>query len=331
MAISKPIIRSNANYHCLWQEKATEGSEGDDYFAYRKAWREWPERFFVGPFPLFVDIETTSLCNLTCPFCATTYRAPLIKRGFITFETIRRIIDEGYEKGLYGVKLNCRGEPLLHPQICEFVSYAKDKGLIDVYFNTNAVLLNKSLSERLISAKLDRISISVEGYTKTFYERYRVGANFEVVLENIKTLQRIKKKEGVNFPKLRIQTVLLPELEADLDGYKNFWMEFADEVSYLDYKEMKEKRKGIRYPWACPQLWQRMAIWWDGTVLPCNHDDEGLLNLGKVGGRSIGEMWHSELSNYIRDKHKAGLGHEISACDGCYLRDSEIRKFLNRQ
>ena len=80
------------------------------------------------------------------------------------------------------------------------------------------------------------------------------------------------------------------------------------------------------YPWACPQIWHRMAIWWDGTILPCNHDDDGLIALGNLKEITIKDAWHSEKLNKIRNAHKHGEAHNIPACDGCYLRDSEILK-----
>ena len=115
---------------------------------------EYPSKFHVGEFPLFIDIEVSSLCNLKCPFCATTFRIKEIDRGLISFEAVKKIIDEGVANGMYGVKFNIRGEPLLHPQIYDFIKYAKNKGLIDVYFNTNGMLLNEHACQKLIEAGL---------------------------------------------------------------------------------------------------------------------------------------------------------------------------------
>ncbi|MFC1807243.1 radical SAM/SPASM domain-containing protein [Candidatus Omnitrophota bacterium] len=320
-------IEVNSNYHHVLGEDLFE--KKDSRFAqYRRKWKEWPEKFHTGEFPLFLDIEVTSACNLKCPFCATTFRSNKIKKGFISFDTVKKIIDEGTENNLYGVKFNIRGEPLLHPQIHEFIKYAKKKGLIDVYFNTNAVLLTEEISIKLIDGGLDRISISFEGYTKDVYERHRVGASYEMVLSNIENLQSLKKRLGVQHPRVRIQTVMFPELEPTLEEYKRFWIQRADEVGFLDYKEMKVKKKGIAYPWACPQIWQRMAIFWDGAILPCNHDDDGLLTLGNVQQAPIKEAWHSEELNTIREAHKSGMAYEIPGCNGCYLRDSEISKSI---
>ncbi|MDD5136839.1 MAG: radical SAM protein, partial [Candidatus Omnitrophica bacterium] len=326
----KITVGVNANFHHIAGANLFEGGD-DKYKEYRDKWKSWPEKFQVGGFPLFIDVEVTSACNLKCPFCATTFRGDTIKKGFMPFDILARIIDEGKENSLYGVKYNIRGEPLLHPEIHRFVEYAKKGGLVDVYFNTNAMLLDEKAAGRLIEAGLDRISVSFEGYTKDMYEKHRVGAVYETVLANIAGLQSLKKRLGVSHPKVRVQTVMLPDVEPVFGEYTKFWKERADEVAFLDYKEMKVKKRGIKYAWACPQIWQRMAIWWDGTILPCNHDDDALLALGNIRDMTIAEAWHSDKLNALRKKHRGGSAHEIPACDGCYLRDSEILKSMGEK
>jgi MoaA/NifB/PqqE/SkfB family radical SAM enzyme len=60
--------------------------------------------------------------------------------------------------------------------------------------------------------------------------------------------------------------------------------------------------------------------------LPCNHDDDGLIVLGNIKDLKIKEAWNLDKLNKIRELHKNGNAHLISACDGCYLRDSEMAK-----
>ncbi len=297
----------------------------EKFIEYRKKWEEWPKIFNIENFPLFIDIEVTNACNLRCPFCSTTVSGNKNKKGFISKENVKKIIDEGSDNGLYGVKFNIRGEPLLHKDISYFVKYAKKKGLIDVYFNTNAFLLTEEMSYKLIEAKLDRISISFEGYTKKVYEENRVGSNYEKVLNNIEKLQIIKSKLNVNYPKIRIQTVMIKNAFS-IEKYKEFWKNKVDEVAFLDYKDMDVKNKGIVSSWICPQLWQRISVLWDGTISPCNHDDESLTELGNIDDISIKECWNSDKIMKLRDIHKIGLSHKIESCNGCFLRNSEIFK-----
>lgn len=322
MLSKKAIIEVNANFHHLSGESLFDGDKSQ-FKEYRKKWDEWPRNFYVGEFPLFLDIEVTNECNLHCPFCQYAGMRGKVKKGRITTGIIKKIIDEGADHGLYGVKFNIWGEPLLHPKIHEFVKYAKQKGLIDVYFNTNAMLLDEGASRKLIAAGLDRISISFEGYTKSVYEKYRVGSNYEKVLSNIENLQALKKKLEVKYPKIRVQTVMLPDLENSFQEYRDFWALRADEVGFLDYEDINVK-EGIRHSWACPQIWQRMGIWWDGTLSPCNKDFKALLSLGNVRDISIKEAWNCKKLNSLRQAHKNGKAFEVSTCDTCQLRNSQI-------
>jgi radical SAM protein with 4Fe4S-binding SPASM domain len=123
---------------------------------------------------------------------------------------------------------------------------------------------------------------------------------------------------------------MLSDIEPIFEEYKKFWTDWAEEVAYLDCRQIKERNKGLRYCWSCPQIWQRMAVWWNGTIMPCNQDDDGLLALGNIKDTTIKEAWQSKELNRIRGMHKEGLAHQITACDGCYLRYNEIKKQLKK-
>lgn len=319
------MIQVDSNFHTL-AGKSVVQRDDPKYQDYRRKWVEWPEHGIAGDFPLHLDIEPTSACNLRCPFCATTHNK--YATGMMSEETWKTILDEAGENGLYSLKFTYRGEPLLHPDLPRMVAYAKEVGVMDVYFNTNALRLDEDMIKNLIDSGLDRISISFEGYEKSVYERYRVGSNYETVVSNIENLMKIKKELGVEKPLVRIQTVLIPEMKGKVDDYARFWKERADEVSYLDMKdeEGNPDHRGVQHPWACPQLWQRLTISWDGIILPCVHDIYQWMSLGKVGEVTIKEAWSSAKENHYRFLHREGKAHEIEACDRCPLRENEIYK-----
>ncbi len=312
----------NTWFHHLSGENLLEKND-KKFIEYRRKWEEWPSTFKIENFPLFIDIEVTNRCNLKCPFCSTTISGRKDKKGFISKKNVEKIIDEGSDNGLYGVKFNIRGEPLLHRDIDYFIKYAKKKGLIDVYFNTNALLLTEEKSNKLIEAGLDRISISFEGYTKDIYEKNRVGSDYKKVLNNIENLQFLKNKLNVKHPKVRIQTIRMDKVFS-IYKYKKFWKDKVDEVAFLDYKDMNVKRKGRISSWVCPQLWQRMAVLWNGDIFSCNHDNECLICIGNINDISIRESWDSGKLKYLRKMHKRGLSHKIKSCDGCFLRNNLI-------
>ncbi len=328
-----PKATANANFHTVTDQDVFAVRREDPHFQeYRRRWVEYPAGFTVGNFPIHLDIESTGVCNLRCPFCATTMKnwGPETP-GYMKRELFQQIIDEGTREGLYSIKLSFRGEPTLHPQLPEMVAYAKERGILDVYFNTNATLLTETLVHRLMDAGLDRISISFEGTCKEDYEPQRVGADFEKVVENVRRLRRIRDERGLSIPQIRIQSVMLPELKNRFHEYVEFWRPSADEVSYLDMRREGplDDHRGREAGWACPFLWQRMTILWDGTVLPClmhGVSDFSLLSLGRVGERSLRELWQGAQATRYRKLHQTGKAHTLEACDRCSYRAMEIEK-----
>jgi len=325
-------IQPNANFHTATKKTVFSVRQDKAFLKYRERWHEYPTNFIVSEFPMHLDIETTNACNLRCPFCATTFKnwGPY-KKGFLDFALFERIIDEGIDNGLCSVKLSFRGEPLLHPDIAKMISYAKKRGIIDIYFNTNATLLDKDRINQLIDSGLDRISISFEGINKEIYEKYRVGAEYEAVVGNIKRLRHIRDNKKSIYPQIRIQTILYPELKEEFSIYVKFWQEFADEVAYLDTRHEKpdDEHKGLIADWACPFLWQRMAILWDGTLLPClmhGIDDFSFMSLGNVKEVHIKEMWRAEKISEYRQLHQSGQAHKLEACERCSYRAMELEK-----
>ncbi|MCI9166597.1 MAG: radical SAM protein [Dorea sp.] len=323
-------INPNSNFNSLAGSNQPDNIS-EEYLIYRRAWEENPRNFILHDLPLDLDIEASSVCNLRCTFCDKQLFVQDEQMGKMSFDTFKHILDQfSPKKGkrLWGMKLSYRGEPLTNKEIPKMVKYAKDRGVLDIYFNTNGMLLTEDVSRDLIEAHLDRISISIDGTNAEEYEKVRIGANFDTVVSNIKRLRELREEYGVTYPKIRIQTVKLPEL--DLEKYVNTWKVYADEVAALEYTDESVRVTDIEEKWACPQLWQRMTIEWDGYVYGCNNDDLKGICLGNALERTIYDCWHDERLMEIRKCHMKGKSHEVNDCNGCPWRTAQIKKEQNK-
>ena len=70
------------------------------------------------------------------------------------FELYKKVVDEASSNGTKALTFGSRGEPTIHPQILDFIDYAKNK-FLDFKLITNATKLN----EKLISKSLKVILI----------------------------------------------------------------------------------------------------------------------------------------------------------------------------
>lgn len=319
------VITPNANFYVL-AGNSEPAQPGASYREYRRCWQELPRAFMLRDFPMHLDLEASSRCNLRCTFCD---KLPLLgpgRLGDMDYSLFCRIVDEGAANGLWGIKLSYRGEPLLHPRLPAMIAYAKQRGILDIYFNTNGMLLDEQMSARLIDAGLDRIAVSVEGTDRMAFERARVGARWDTIVHNLRILRELRAQRGVTHPRVRVQTIYTTA--ADAQVYAACWRDYADEVTAIDYKHAIRRVCGLQHDWACPQLWQRMTIEWDGTVFACNNNDIRVGSPGNARDKSVRACWHDDGVQEIRAAHRAGASHTVPACDGCPWRTAQLAKLM---
>ena len=69
-----------------------------------------------------LNIELTSNCNANCSMCP---RENVKDFGYITFETIDKIIEKVKKYTLFEISLSGRGEPTFHPKLVEILERLK--------------------------------------------------------------------------------------------------------------------------------------------------------------------------------------------------------------
>lgn len=289
---------------------------------YRSKWDLNPKNLIVENFPLHLDIESTSHCNLRCTFCANRVRR--FKKGHMDFELCKRIIDEGASKGLYAIKFNLRGEPLLNAELPDMIRYAKRKGIIDVFFNTNGLLMEDAFAERIMDAGLDRIIFSVEERRQDIYEKYRVGSNFKQVFKNILAFRKLREKKRMKKPRIRIQSAQIPEVIGKEKDYIEFWSPFADEVTIEKLRDERRDFTNIKGEWNCPYPWLRLGVGYDGEIFHCHQAPYLCKGIGNCRDTDIEEIWHSAQMGGLRQLHRNGQGHRHKACSRCSYRGTEL-------
>ena len=83
----------------------------------------------------------------------------------------------------------------------------------------------------------------------------------------------------------------------------------------------------------CPDPWLVQAVDWDGNVLPCCLDLEGRNRLGRVGERSLRELWRASVVRDLRRALRTRRRDVIDAdtrCRRCsYLCDAATARYWN--
>lgn len=326
-------IPVNPSYHEVKSDyaKKWEENKSKEYKEYRKKWVKNPKNFILEKGPIHLDIEPTNACNLKCSMCPRTIMNDSpnsnFEVGYMDMNLYKSLIDQAAELGVYSIKLNWLGEPLLHEGIVKMIKYAKEKGIIDVMFNTNGTLLNEDITIKLINAGLDKIFFSFDSPYKEKYEDIRVGANYQEVLNNITRVKKIREKLGKNNPLTRVSMVLMKNNQDDYDDFVELFKDKVDIIGYsyyMNHQEMIGEEEKVTTNkkianFACSQLWQRMFITWDGEILVCCADDKREYVVGNANEDKLVNVWENKKYKYIRKKHKEGNYMDIDICSKCDL------------
>lgn len=299
------------------------------YAQYRKEWYDRVTERRPGEFPIHVDIETTTLCNLKCRMCFQSFDAPEPK--VMDANTVGGIISQ-LVGNAYSIKLQYRGEPLTHKDTAGFIYAAKRVGMVEVMINTNANLLDDKTARKLISSGLDKLICSVEGSNAAIYNETRIGGNFDRVVSNIKNLIRLRNELGFSKPIVRVQMVRTESNSKDVKKFLKFWGKIADEVAVedeLDYRAEIDDRTELK-DWACPQIYQRLIILADGDIVPCCRAIRGGTGkqwvLGNIERDTIQSVWTGDKLGTLRDAHEKGKSHLVDMCARCGLRKDMVKK-----
>ena len=290
------------------------------YLAYRIRFRIYPKLQIESKFPVYLQIEPTSACNLRCKMCwqsnPTFSKSGQI--GYMEMSLFKKIVDDAVNCGVEAVTIVSRGESLLHPELPQMLDYIKDK-FIDLKINTNATLLTAELSRVLLQSNFSIIVFSIDAAEKTLYESIRIRGKWDEVHQNVKNFDLIRKSEfGDCLTLTRVSGVkVVPE--QDWNVISTFWDDYVDEVGFVEMIPMSDTygnpKDGIIKP--CEYLWQVLHIYQDGRINPCDLDYEGKLFIANMRSSDIKSAWDSKKMKKLREVHLAGGRQDINPCDRC--------------
>ena len=155
----------------------------------------------VKGYPLKINFDPTSICQLACPLCPTGQGKGGRSLGRADVGKFKQLIDE-VAPYLYEIDFNNWGEPFLNKDLPKMIKYAHDNN-IRTSVNTNlSLVLSEETAEGVVKSGLDQLYCSIDGITQEVYEKYRVRGNLEMIKNNIKLIDKKKKELGSKTPKI---------------------------------------------------------------------------------------------------------------------------------
>jgi len=280
--------------------------------------------------PFRLVVETSSVCNLRCPMCPASQPSKFT-RGLMKFRTFKKVIDES-ASFVREIDLSHRGEPLLNGRLPTMIFYAHEKR-IATHLSTNATRLTEELALRLIQSGLSSVTFSVDGLESDAYERVRVGAHLDEVVNNIIDFLKMKRRLRSQTPATAIEVLDLPDAPVGEEKARRFLRKlrslpparlvlrsphtWAGAIQLNRGKEdLRAKRRSYR---GCPIIWNTMVILSDGSAALCPQDWYNDNPLGNIQHSTLKEMWNGWTLTFVRRLLADRQYHQIEVCSQCDL------------
>ena len=285
-----------------------------------------------------IYIEITNVCNLACPFCPGTSRAPAYMDATL-FADIARQVKPLTEQ----VYLHVMGEPLLHPEFARFIEICASLEL-PVAITTNGTLLDTPAAASLLNHVVRQVNISLHSQ-----------ADKE---KQLKQILEFTKKAFEQRPELYINYRLwnLDTPSAELDSGANNWIcrsieaAFGVTIPATGHSSGRKSRPLLnrlylhldtRFEWPdinsgktiktegfCHALGTHFAILADGTVVPCCLDRDGVTVLGNCREQAILDIIDSPRAKAIFAGFQNGILTEglCRKCTYCHRFKARSKK-----
>ena len=308
---SIPINKGNYSMDTEERLQLFEKNRGSDwpdgYKKYRENWVKFAKEKITSDYPLHVDLELASICNLKCPMCYTISDnfKKLVNTKNMDFDLYKKIIDEIAHK-VPSIRLSLRGEATLNKNFAEAVRYAKTNGIKEVSTLTHGFKLTLPFFKSIVEAGIDWITVSIDGVGET-YNSIRKPLKFDVLLQKIKDIKKYKDENNLVKPVIKVQGIW-PAISEDPTKYYETFKPYVDLVAFnplIDEFDKEENPKYIKN-FSCPQQYQRLTVGADGLVMKCANDENNKEVIGDANKEKIFDIWHGEKMNSIRELHSQG-------------------------
>jgi len=260
--------------------------------------------------PIHIDLEPTSRCNLKCSMCPhdTLSRA----KGDMDLALFRNIVDQTvhtaieYHMGIFG-------EPLLHPDIENMVTYAVDRGAKVVIF-TNLAHKDDDRIRFLARNGVDRLRVNVCAADAKTYREIHGRDRLETVLHNLSLLRSTRDAAGARRPRVFISYLVMKKNGRVADSEVEWLSKYCDDIEvktihdWLGVPEINsqilEDPQPAFHQMRCSRLWASAAIQQDGRVAMCCYDFDAKHTFGDLRSMTIKEIWNSPKIRAFRKNYR---------------------------
>ncbi|MFV1960066.1 MAG: radical SAM/SPASM domain-containing protein [Planctomycetota bacterium] len=271
------------------------------------------------PSLLSLNLELTNRCNLRCRMCPTGNGRMRRPRGDMDPRLFRRVLQRS--RPLEFLLLFQWGEPLLHPRLPLLLREARRSGARTL-LTTNGTLLDDRRIGTVLDAKVDRVTVSIDGDGAT-HARMR-GIPLEETEAGLRRLVEARDARRSRTA-VDVSMVVGPDTEEAAASFAVRYRGWADRVQRIPLLTQGRRRTRCREPWR-----GGLVVLQDGRVSACCVDHDGELVVGDAREEDPRTIWNGPRMRALRRAHVEGDLPALCARCTEYPSDAAAPRFSSR-
>jgi radical SAM protein with 4Fe4S-binding SPASM domain len=170
------------------------------------------------------------------------------------------------------------------------------------------------------------MKISFYGTDSHTYNRTMVGLDYNKTISRVHDLFRIRREGKKKNPRVIIQYLPQALNNEQINEFRLLFSNVIDKnigdslkvISLHNYGDGRNYRCiGNKSHSICGFPWRTMVILFDGTVVPCCFDFNGVMPVGDVRKNTVEEIWNGPVYNQMRDDFKKLRYEGYTLCSRC--------------
>lgn len=295
-----------------------EGIPSKEWDAFRVLYKK-TERAEILPFPLQLDIELNSNCNLNCSFCIHSFEKNR-QLSLIPFSVYTQIVDEAHQIGSRSIKFNYMNEPLLKDDLIKYIRYARQVGFVNIYFSTNGIFLTNKFIDELIDNTITQINISLDATTQETFFALRKSHKYHEICRNIFKLYTERNLKNKEFPLIKVSFLETSENIHEKEDFIYQWDGTADIINIQhknEYSQKKPSEPHNKKKFICQFPFRLLVVTSELDILPCCSMNGLFQKIGNYSTMSLQEAWDSKIMRELRDIHRHKQYFKHAICRSC--------------
>jgi MoaA/NifB/PqqE/SkfB family radical SAM enzyme len=283
-------------------------------------------------FPSQIIVDATEVCNLACVHCPhpTFKKSSHYNARYQSPDLNAKMVEEvhNHGKGLTQyIRYTGEGEPLIHPDIFEMLSFAKIRSGVPVSLTTNGMLLNERRLEKLLETKIDIVDISIDALNPETYAKIRVNGVLAQTRANVLRLLEAVRNNATAI-KVVVSFVEQEANRSETAEFEKFWRDSgadyvvirrlhsaAGAVPDIAAEIRKDPSEDARRP--CLYPWERIILNPRGELSFCPQDWVHGSAVADYRTNTIREVWTGDFYRGLRAAHLSGDYSCHGFCGNC--------------